>query len=69
MDKQRNTLLEALSRQGSALCADILALPVSERIQEVMEQVDNIAVDIMKFVEPSDSKVMRPSFYMIYTSA
>ncbi|XP_045597102.1 tripeptidyl-peptidase 2 isoform X2 [Procambarus clarkii] len=57
MDKQRNTLLEALSRQGSALCADILALPAAERTQEAIEQVDSIAVDIMKFVEPSDSKV------------
>ncbi|XP_071534647.1 tripeptidyl-peptidase 2 isoform X2 [Panulirus ornatus] len=57
MDKQRNTLLEALSRQGSAYCADILALPVSELTQEDLEQVDSIAVDIMKFVEPSDSKV------------
>ncbi|KAK8720628.1 hypothetical protein OTU49_013196 [Cherax quadricarinatus] len=57
MDKQRNTLLEALSRQGSALCADILALPAAERTQEAIDQVDAIAVDAMKFVEPSDSKV------------
>ncbi|XP_042212595.1 tripeptidyl-peptidase 2-like isoform X1 [Homarus americanus] len=57
MDKQRNTLLEAFSRQGSALCADILALPATERTPEAIEQVDNLAVDIMKFVEPSDSKV------------
>ncbi|KAK7068270.1 hypothetical protein SK128_013039 [Halocaridina rubra] len=57
MDKQRNTLLEALSRQGSAMCADVLQLPANERPQDTLEQLDSIAVDIMKFVEPSDSKV------------
>ncbi|KAK4306052.1 hypothetical protein Pmani_022096 [Petrolisthes manimaculis] len=57
MDKQRNILLEALSRQGSALCADLLALAPLEETPEAFQQVDTIATDIMKFVEPSDSKV------------
>lgn len=57
MDKQRNILLEALSRQGSALCADLLALAPLDETPETFQQVDTIATDIMKFVEPSDSKV------------
>ncbi|XP_066956231.1 tripeptidyl-peptidase 2 isoform X3 [Macrobrachium rosenbergii] len=64
MDKQRNTLLEALSRQGSAMCSDILQLPASERPQETLEQLDNIATEILKFVEASDSKVN--SFFASY---
>lgn len=61
MDKQRNTLLEALSRQGSALCAEVLAAGVAEPSQETLEQLDSIAADIMKFVEPADSKVRCPA--------
>lgn len=57
MDKQRNTLLEALSRQGLALCAEVLALAPAEPSQETLEQLDSIATDILKFVEPTDSKV------------
>ena len=57
MDKQRNTLLEALSRQGSAICADVLSASPSEAAPDVLEQLDTIAADIMKFVEPTDSKV------------
>lgn len=57
MDKQRNTLLEALSRQGLALCAEVHAAAPAEPSQETLEQLDSIAADIMKFVEPTDSKV------------
>ncbi|XP_068214350.1 tripeptidyl-peptidase 2 [Palaemon carinicauda] len=64
MDKQRNTLLEALSRQGSAMCSDFLQLPVNERPQETLELLDSIATDILKFVEATDSKVN--SFFASY---
>ncbi|XP_042890415.1 tripeptidyl-peptidase 2-like isoform X3 [Penaeus japonicus] len=67
MDKQRNTLLEAHCRHGSALCADLIPLQPSERPQESTEQLDAIAVEILKFVEPSDSKVIGffASYYQI----
>ncbi|XP_045114338.1 tripeptidyl-peptidase 2-like isoform X1 [Portunus trituberculatus] len=64
MDKQRNTLLEALSRQGSAICADVLSASPSEAAPDVLEQLDTIASDIMKFVEPTDSKVS--GFFISY---
>ncbi|KAK8383063.1 hypothetical protein O3P69_011526 [Scylla paramamosain] len=64
MDKQRNTLLEALSRQGSAICADVLSASPSEPAPDVLEQLDTIASDIMKFVEPTDSKVS--GFFISY---
>lgn len=64
MDKQRNTLLEALSRQGLALCAEVHAAAPAEPSQETLEQLDSIAADIMKFVEPTDSKVC--GFFISY---
>ena len=57
MDKQRNALLEAMSRHGSAICADLSPLPSEERSSEALELLDSFAMDIMKFVEPTDSKV------------
>jgi len=64
MDKQRNILLESLSRQGTALCADLLTIPTAERSQEAIETVDQVAMDILKFVEPTDSKVN--GFFSVY---
>ncbi|CAL4069880.1 unnamed protein product [Meganyctiphanes norvegica] len=64
MDKQRNILLEALSRQGTALGSDLLTIAAAERSQEAYEQVDQIAMDILKFVEPTDSKVN--GFFSVY---
>ncbi|KAG0716947.1 Tripeptidyl-peptidase 2 [Chionoecetes opilio] len=64
MDKQRNGLLEALSRQGSAVCADVLAASPPEAAPDVLEQLDTIAAEIMKFVDPTDSKVS--GFFISY---
>ncbi|XP_076034964.1 tripeptidyl-peptidase II isoform X2 [Oratosquilla oratoria] len=58
MDKQKAILLESLARQGAALNGQLLAITeVDQRPQETLDRVMNIATEILKFVDASDSKV------------
>lgn len=54
MDKTKSHLLEVLSKKGLALCDMYRS---SGSVTE-LEDIQNIFNDIVKFVEPSDSKVI-----------
>lgn len=53
MDKNKAHLLEVLSKKGLALCE---MYQTSGNATE-LEEIQNIFNDIVKFVEPTDSKV------------
>lgn len=63
MDKQKNTLLEAYSKNGIAKCKlAILEQGQSDEVKTTLggslfEQIDSILVEIQKFVDINDSKV------------
>lgn len=54
MDKQRNNLLEALTKTGIAI-AKLATL--ENNVKEHLEELDNIYMEIIKFVDANDSKV------------
>lgn len=61
MEKSRSQLLEALSKKGIALCEMYQSMDNSEETTETLEEIRNVYNEIVKFVEPSDSKVLRQS--------
>ncbi len=65
MEKSRSQLLEALSKKGMALCEMYHSHDTSEDAAETLEEIRNVYNEIVKFVEPSDSKVASPFISLI----
>lgn len=63
MDKQKNTLLEAYSKNGIAKCKlSILEQGQPDEVKttldgNLIEEIDSTLVEIQKFVDINDSKV------------
>lgn len=65
MERQKQALIEALSRKGTALCRlyfqnDLkhnLESNTDEKSAKSLEAIDNLLKDILKFAESTDSKV------------
>lgn len=57
MDKSKSYLLEILCKKGLALCEIYQA---SENVEDstTLEEIKSIFNDVVKFVEPSDLKVL-----------
>lgn len=57
MDKNKSYLLEVLSKKGLALCEMYTSSGNAAEAGSWLEEIQNIFSEIVKFVEPSDSKV------------
>lgn len=57
MDKSKSQLLEVLSKKGIALCDLYQSSANAEEADQTLEEITNVYNEIVKFVEPSDTKV------------
>ena len=58
MEKNKSYLLEALTKKGLALCEMYEASDKTTESAPSLEEIQNIFNEIVKFVEPTDTKVI-----------
>lgn len=58
MERQKNVLLDCLCRKGIAFCKSYL-YGANENKAKLLEEIMTVWRNLLKFVDPSDSKVYK----------
>jgi len=66
MDKQKNNLIEALSKKGIALAK--LAV-LDDSIKDRLVEINDLYTEIIKFVDANDSKAIQFALWHAYANA